>query len=122
MQNLQSQNHIFVQIDIFPNTYAIIIQLWYNQEKRLRKGGMQMLGVYLAMLGTDAQKQRFETLYYQNKTLMYRTAYHILNNNQNAEDAVHDAFVSAANQIDKIITKNDVKCYHKSTAAIHPKA
>lgn len=68
-----------------------------------------MLGVYLAMLNTDAQKQRFETLYYQNKSLMFQTAYRILNNKQNAEDAVHDAFVSAAKQIDKVMTMSDIQ-------------
>lgn len=68
-----------------------------------------MLGVYLAMLSTDAQKQRFETIYHQNKSLMFHTAYRILHNQQNAEDAVHDAFVSAAKQIDRVMTMSDVQ-------------
>lgn len=58
--------------------------------------------VYLSMLETPEEKSTFEQLYLEYKGLMFHVAYGILHNEQDAEDAVHQAFVKIAENIKKI--------------------
>ena len=58
--------------------------------------------VYLAVIEGPGQKAKFETVYHQYKGLMYYAAFRILNNASDAEDAVHDAFVKIAENMEKI--------------------
>lgn len=52
-----------------------------------------MLIYYLQMLDTPEGKVRFEQIYLKYRGLMYRVADSILHNRQDAEDAVHNAFL-----------------------------
>ena len=52
-----------------------------------------MLIYYLQMLDTPEEKVRFEQIYLKYRGLMYRVADSILHNRQDAEDAVHNAFL-----------------------------
>jgi len=52
-----------------------------------------MLVYYLQILDTPEQKTRFEQIYQQYRGLMYHVADRILHNRQDAEDAVHNAFL-----------------------------
>ena len=61
-----------------------------------------MLGFYLALFDSDKKKSQFETLYTTHKDLMYSVAFNILKDAQSAEDAVHDAFVVLAENMDKL--------------------
>lgn len=63
--------------------------------------------IYLQMIEDDSDKGKFERLYNTYKQTMYQVAFDILHNNDDAEDAVHDAFVSIAKNIKKI---SDVDC------------
>ena len=58
--------------------------------------------VYLQMIETQEDKAKFEVLYEEYKGLMYHIAHQILRNEQDAEDAVHNAFVTIAENIQKI--------------------
>ena len=58
--------------------------------------------LYLQMLETPEEKSKFEQLYLEYKGLMFHVAYEILHNEQDAEDAVHQAFVKIAENIKKI--------------------
>ena len=58
--------------------------------------------VYLQMIEGPEQKSAFEQIYIQYRALMYSAAYAILGNPQDAEDAVHHAFVKIAENISKI--------------------
>lgn len=58
--------------------------------------------VYLAVIDEPVQKSKFEIVYHQYRGLMYYVAYRILNNASDAEDAVHDAFVKIAENMEKI--------------------
>lgn len=49
--------------------------------------------LYLQMLETPEEKSLFEQIYLEYRGLMYHVAYEILHNDQDAEDAVHQAFV-----------------------------
>lgn len=52
-----------------------------------------MLVYYLQMLDTPEEKVKFEQIYLKYRGLMYQVADGILHNRQDAEDAVHNAFL-----------------------------
>ena len=52
-----------------------------------------MLICYLQMLDTPEEKIRFEQIYLKYRSLMYHVADGVLHNRQDAEDAVHNAFL-----------------------------
>lgn len=58
--------------------------------------------VYLQMLDTEEDRARFEQLYTLYRDQMYCVAYRILENSHDAEDAVHQAFLSLLKNFDKI--------------------
>lgn len=70
--------------------------------------------IYLSLIETDSNKAKFESIYTEYKSLMFHVANGILNNEQDAEDAVHDAFLSIAKNFDKISTENR----HKTKAFV----
>ncbi len=72
-----------------------------------------MIGVYLSMLDTDEDKRQFEILYTKYRQNMYAVAYSILHNTEDAEDAVHQAFIAIANNFEKIrqIPCQEIKAY-----------
>lgn len=57
---------------------------------------------YAIMIETPEERSRFEQIYLQYKGLMFHAANQILHNPQDAEDAVHQAFVKIAENIGKI--------------------
>lgn len=62
-----------------------------------------MLSLYLSMVDTDEQKSFVENVYLKYEQDMYKVALGILHNKQDAEDAVHDAFIQIVRNVDKII-------------------
>lgn len=58
--------------------------------------------IYLMMIESPEDQSKFEKVYLTYKGLMYHTAYKVLNNEEDAEDAVHNAFVKIAENISKI--------------------
>lgn len=61
-----------------------------------------MLVYYLQMLDTPEQKIRFEQIYIKYRGMMYCIANKILQNDQDAEDAVHNAFLKMIKHFSKI--------------------
>ena len=59
--------------------------------------------IYLQTIDDPIDKVKFEQLYLRYQAFMYHIAYHILQNKQDAEDAVHNAFLSIAKDIEKIV-------------------
>lgn len=57
---------------------------------------------YVMMIETLADQSKFEKIYHTYKGLMFHVAYQILHNEEDAEDAVHNAFVKIAEHISKI--------------------
>ena len=49
--------------------------------------------LYLQMLETPEEKVQFEEIYLKYRSAMFRAAEGILHNDQDAEDAVHNAFL-----------------------------
>ena len=58
--------------------------------------------IYLEMIDTPEDKSKFEQVYLEYRGLMFHVANQILQNTQDAEDAVHQAFVSIAENVQKI--------------------
>lgn len=63
--------------------------------------------IYLQMIETNEEKSKFEQIYLKYRSLMYHIAYQYLRHEQDAEDAVHQAFVKVAENISKI---SDPEC------------
>lgn len=72
-----------------------------------------MISFFLAVLDTPEEKSRFEQLYIAYRQDMYSIAYSILHNSHDAEDAVHKAFLTIANNFKKIslIPCQEIKSY-----------
>lgn len=70
--------------------------------------------IYLQMIEDPQDRSKFEQLYLHYKGLMHYTANKILRNDQDAEDAVHEAFVALIENIQKI---SDIQC-HKTKSYV----
>ena len=58
--------------------------------------------LYLQMIDAPKDRSKFERLYLAYRDLMFYVANQILHNEQDAEDAVHQAFLKVAERIEKI--------------------
>lgn len=65
-----------------------------------------MLMFYLSAMESPEEKIKFEKLYYKYRGFMLKVACHVLRGEQDAEDAVHNAFLSIAKNM-KIIPPLD---------------
>lgn len=78
--------------------------------------------IYLMMIESQEDKDKFEFLYDEYRFLMYRIADEILHNAELSEDVVHDSFIKIAKNMDKIKdvkskeTKNYIIVITKNTA------
>lgn len=86
--------------------------LWYNQYDKSH-GSDKMLSIYLSALDTQEEKDFFEDMYRNNRGKMLSIAYSILGNKEDAEDAVHIAFLKLADQLKNLLQKSrqDLKRY-----------
>jgi len=73
-----------------------------------------MLPVYLAVIDSEQDKNKFEILYTTYRKLMFYIANQILRDEYLAEDATHQAFLKIIDNLDKI---EDVHC-HKTISYI----
>ncbi len=58
--------------------------------------------IYLQMIESEADKSKFELLYLRYRGLMFSVAMRLLSSEQDAEDAVHQAFLSIIEHLDRI--------------------
>jgi len=65
--------------------------------------------IYLAMIEAPDDQLKFERVYQKYRFLMLHVANQILRNHHDAEDAVHQAFVSVIENLDKIIEVDSPK-------------
>ena len=75
--------------------------------------------IYLQIIETDEDKSKFEQIYETYRGLMFHTAFKVLTHEQDAEDAVHHAFVKIAENITKIsepVKKLTILCVQKHIA------
>ena len=72
-----------------------------------------MLTYYLQAIESEEDKSKFERIYCHYRKLMFYVAMKILNNDADAEDAVHQAFVSVIENLKKIGVpeRPETRCY-----------
>ena len=58
--------------------------------------------IYLQMIELPEDKTKFEAVYLRYRGLMYHAAFQVLHNEHDAEDAVHQAFLSVIENLNKI--------------------
>lgn len=63
-----------------------------------------MLAMYLSLLDTEAQRDKFERLYHRYAGLMYQTAFSVVKDHFLAEDIVHETFLILIRIIDEVRT------------------
>ena len=68
-----------------------------------------MLTIYLSMLDDPDDRRKFEELYKKYRQMMYYVAYRILKSVDDAEDAVHMAFMRVINHLDDIDENEEQK-------------
>ncbi|MBT9173622.1 MAG: ECF RNA polymerase sigma factor SigM [Syntrophomonadaceae bacterium] len=73
-----------------------------------------MIAIYLAVIHTEQDKNKFEILYTTYRKLMFYIANQILKDEYLAEDAIHQAFLKIIENLDKI---ENVHC-HKTKSYI----
>lgn len=61
-----------------------------------------MLAMYLSLLDTEAQRDKFERLYHRYAGLMYQTAFSVAKDHFLAEDIVHETFLILIRIIDEV--------------------
>ncbi len=69
--------------------------------------------VYLQAIESGEDKSKFERIYYRYRKLMFHVAAQILHNDADAEDAVHQAFVSVIENLHKAgdPASPETRCY-----------
>lgn len=76
--------------------------------ERPRKEEILIL-IYLSMIESEEDKSKFEQIYLCYRDLMFYVALKILQNEHDAEDAVHQAFLAILESLDKIAEVNSSK-------------
>ena len=61
-----------------------------------------MLVFYLSLIDDDNDRSKFDIIYYEYRERMFCAAYDVVKNNEDAEDAVHNAFIGIANNMKSI--------------------
>lgn len=61
-----------------------------------------MLSIYLSLVDTPQEQKLIEEIYFKYKSLMYTVSFSILHNVEDAEDAVHEAFIRIIRNISKV--------------------
>lgn len=61
-----------------------------------------MIALYLTLIEEEEQQNKFELLYYRYRNLMYYIAEGVLGHPKDSEDAVQEAFIRVAKNMDKI--------------------
>lgn len=69
--------------------------------------------IYLMLIDAEDEKRKFVILYEKYRYLMFKVAHDILKDNYLAEDAVHEAFIKVAKNMEKIedVNSNSTKRY-----------
>lgn len=86
------------------------------------KTWVKVMLIYLALIDTDSDKEKFEIIYTEYKDLMFYVASKILGDTRDSEDIVHDAFVKIAEIIEKIDTAKCPKTRNLVVTIVERKA
>lgn len=68
---------------------------------------LTVLALYISLLETAEQKDKFEFIYYQYRGFMYYIAFGLMKDQYWAEDVVHETFLNLIRIIDNVRTSNE---------------
>ena len=77
---------------------------------------------YLLLLETDEEREFFTAIYEKYRTEMFYTAYRILHNPPDAEDMVHETFLSLINHLEKLMNSEPHKLWYYINTAVKRKS
>lgn len=77
---------------------------------------------YLLLLETDREKEFFASIYEAHRDEMFFIAYGILHNRSDAEDVVHESFLSLIDHVDKIIDREPYQVWHYMKTTVKHKS
>lgn len=77
---------------------------------------------YLLLLETDEEREFFTAIYEKYRTEMFYTAYRILHNPPDAEDMVHETFLSLINHLEKLMNSDPHKIWYYINTAVKRKS
>lgn len=66
---------------------------------------------YLVLLKTDKQKDFFTKIYKEHRNAMFFTSYNIVHDSSDAEDIVHESFLTLIKHVDKLIDNEPHKIW-----------
>lgn len=61
-----------------------------------------MLIFYLSLIDNEDDRNKFEIIYYEYRERMFSAAFDVVKNTEDAEDAVHNAFIGIANNMESV--------------------
>lgn len=67
---------------------------------------------YLVLLKTEKQKDFFTKIYKEHRNAMFFTSYNIVHDSSDAEDIVHESFLTLIKHVDKLIDNEPHKIWH----------
>lgn len=76
---------------------------------------------YLLLLESEEERKFFAAIYEKYRTEMFYTAYRILHNPPDAEDMVHETFLSLINHIEKLMNSEPHKLWYYINTAVKRK-
>lgn len=65
--------------------------------------------IYLSLIDTEEDRLKFEQIYILYRQDMMKAAFHVLQNQHNAEDAVHETLVRVASHVSELPSAGSVK-------------
>lgn len=68
--------------------------------------------LYISMLETEEEKDKFERIYLTYRQRMYKAAYYILRHSEEAEEIVHDSFLEIIDLLERISEKDCHKTWN----------
>lgn len=91
----------------FTAVWLCVKKIYANINIIRKRGCVVMLYLYLSMVDTKEDNDKFERLYYTYRNIMYSVAHGILKDDMQSENAVSEAFLRIARNFSKI---SDVDC------------
>lgn len=77
---------------------------------------------YLLLLETEKEKEFFRKIYKKYRTEMFYTAYKIVGNRSDAEDIVHETFLTLTDHMDKLMDNEPHKMWNYIMTAVEHKS
>lgn len=90
--------------------------------KKLQKKGKVKMSQNLNPIETEERREFFASVYKEHKSSMMYRANSILNNPEDAEEVVHDSFLTIASHLDKLMCREPSELWYYAKLLVESKA